>query len=332
MATSMIMNIYFDNFQMKYYRGELLDETHYYPYGHTIDALSATNANNIPGSRYRYNGKELQRDEFEDATTGEKTGLEWTDYGARMYDAQIGRWHVTDPLAEKYASISPYAYVADNPIKYVDPDGRIIKVAFYSRDYDGRPKLKMSYIYKDGNLYDDKGNIYKGGNNYLTGVRDDLNSLKKNGGELASGVVDYLESSNATHLIGNMSYGHTKKQIDDPYYKWTNLTIKNGRGSRIKYNRKDEAWVGQTNYWRKSDKLVGLIHELVHAFDIDIKKFNNLKDKEQNYRAEGRAVSVENSIGKEQRNNHGENVYNDEELDDFKIELKKDLEKVNVSN
>ena len=64
--------------------------------------------------RYTYNHKE------------QVTGLEWFAYGARYYDAKIGRFAGVDPLAHLYPGISPYAYVANNPINAIDPDGRYI--------------------------------------------------------------------------------------------------------------------------------------------------------------------------------------------------------------
>ena len=71
---------------------------------------------------YKYNGKELDT----------KKGLNWYDYGARHYDATLGRWFAVDPLAEKYYSASAYSYCLNNPVKYVDPDGMRVWMLFHA--------------------------------------------------------------------------------------------------------------------------------------------------------------------------------------------------------
>lgn len=115
------VNVYFDNLQVILTHGPLVEETHYYPAGLTMAGLSdkALNLNSVP-NKYKYNGKELQNQEFSD-----KSGLEEYDYGGRMQDPQLGIWHSIDPLTDLSSEWSPYTYVYDNPVRYVDPNGMV---------------------------------------------------------------------------------------------------------------------------------------------------------------------------------------------------------------
>ena len=101
--------------------GKLEETNDYYPFGGTFTTSTSVQS-------YKYNGKELDR----------KNGLDWYDYGARMYDVAIGRFVTTDIMEEKYYSISPYVYVVNNPLKYIDLRGDSISVAdLYTRDKQG---------------------------------------------------------------------------------------------------------------------------------------------------------------------------------------------------
>ena len=89
----------------------VVERNDYYPMG--MRTATGNSYPQLTTNLYKYNGKEVQ-------TVG---GLGFTDYGARMYDDFTGRWFVPDPLAEKYASMSPYMYCGGNPVMYIDWNG-----------------------------------------------------------------------------------------------------------------------------------------------------------------------------------------------------------------
>ena len=88
--------------------GNVRQRNDYYAFGKRWDD------SDLSDNRFLYNGKEKQ-------VVG---ALGFADYGARMYDDEMGRWFVTDPLAEKYVETSPYAFCANNPIRYIDHNGK----------------------------------------------------------------------------------------------------------------------------------------------------------------------------------------------------------------
>ncbi len=67
------------------------------------------------------------------------------DFGARILDVRLGRWLSLDPLAIKYPAFSPYNFVANNPVIFIDPDGKKIKGVKYNQK-TGEIKISKSAI------------------------------------------------------------------------------------------------------------------------------------------------------------------------------------------
>ncbi|MEQ9219579.1 MAG: RHS repeat-associated core domain-containing protein [Cyclobacteriaceae bacterium] len=184
--------VFFDNFDISVGESPILESSDYYPFGLTFNSYTK------PGTteqRYKYNGKEIQ----------EETG--WYDYGARMYMADLGRWGVVDAKSEVYSPFSPYHYSFNNPIKYIDPDGKEIWL-FYEEaktDRDGNVKTK-----KDGEIKYKTKSVQVSINNETNEVQ----ALGKDGMVIKNGFVNNVVSSLNYVRNNDADYGLVEELIN----------------------------------------------------------------------------------------------------------------------
>ena len=164
-------------------QAEIVQQKGYYPFGGEISQFSTGTGTN----RHWYNGKELQDD----------LNLYWYDYGARFYDPMLGRWHSVDPMAETYYSLSPYNYVANNPLKFIDPNGMYI-------DNYGVDKVgNINLLEKTKNKYDVLYAVDKSGNKTDTngdGSVNESDGAKVNDKSLLPQLADKTNIGHAISL------------------------------------------------------------------------------------------------------------------------------------
>ncbi len=127
-------DVWFDHLMIGHYSGAVVEENHYYPFGLTV---SLDQNQNVTPNPYKLTTKELES-HFD---------LNLYDFGARNFDMQLGRWMSIDPLAEKARRWSPYVYTADNPIRFIDPDGM-----FYVNINGDKAKEATAQLQKSTNL------------------------------------------------------------------------------------------------------------------------------------------------------------------------------------
>ncbi len=196
--------------------GTPIQKTHYYPFGMAYG--ESTGGEKQP---YKYNGKELDT----------KHGLNMYDYSARYMDPAIGRFTSIDPLAEKYYSISPYVYVANNPMKYVDYRGDSISVAEEHRT-QFQSDLKNTFGSKASSLtFNSSGNLVLAGKekDFTKGMTKDQKNtykgLKKAMNDKQTTSVVYADNHNLTVEGQTKSVDVVKEFGGGLYSKTDNIIV-----------------------------------------------------------------------------------------------------------
>ncbi|WP_299189852.1 DUF6443 domain-containing protein [uncultured Aquimarina sp.] len=220
---------------------EIIEEKNYYPFG-----LEHKGYNNTITGRehnYGYNGKE-ENDEL---------GLEWLDFGARNYDASIGRWMNLDPLAELMRRHSPYNYAFNDPLRFIDPDG----MAPQDIIIDGDEEFRNQALANLQSLTDDTLQIDQNGK--VTVADSGCSEGCENGDNLVSELIN----SDKVVTIRE-SNGKNSTTASD------NEAAGNGTGSdsTISFNPNRTQGGVDEKASKERPSEIGLAHELGHSKDI----------------------------------------------------------------
>ncbi|WP_299125882.1 DUF6443 domain-containing protein [uncultured Tenacibaculum sp.] len=191
---------------------EIIEESNYYPFGlkHKGYNGNVSSLGNSVAQKFGYSGKELN----------EELGIQWHDFGARNYDAAIGRWFSIDNEAELYVGNSTYHYSANNPIYFKDVDGN------YYVGADG--KRVTTSVAKDGSI--------KLSSNASTDLKKMANLINKSGSKTAISQFNKVGNNNtkvhfrfSQEIIqdedGAVLFGlHQAHDSDGNILKWDNDT------------------------------------------------------------------------------------------------------------
>ena len=169
---------------------QILEQNDYYAFGGRIDdgnqAFDQTN-------RYRYNGKEQLRFEGINLDPG------LTDYGARYYAPAFGRWTSPDPLADKYYSVSPYAFCNNNPVNFVDLDGKSYGDYYsYTGEYIVSDGIEDNKVYLVRDKYID---TYRNSVERTENFHSAVHELKKGAKEVGGLIIQSRFEETDTYTI-----------------------------------------------------------------------------------------------------------------------------------
>ena len=245
---------------------EIVEENSYYPFGLKQKVQGELIINS--GYKYKYNGKELQDDNIGGVQ------LNLYDYGARNYDPALGRWMNVDPLVEKYLNISPYAYVANNAINAIDPDGK--KIIFVVRGETRKQYQQLTY--RKGNFYHENGKRYNPGKESLSPTLYKLltayRAIEKSNDKVLKNKLHTLENSKQNHYI-EKGADHQNEVGKDPHNTSVSdaeKKVKDGVpvDTQTFYNFSDATKKRLAELQGVPDDDLSIVtHEMSHEYDYD---------------------------------------------------------------
>lgn len=256
------VNVWFDDVEVSHTPGLVVQENHYSPFGLNLAGIERQGQ---PDDKFQYNGKEKQ----------EEFGLNWNDYGARFYDPQLGRWHAIDPMADKYQALSPFVYVANNPIMFIDPDGQDIALP------KGLTAAQKSQVVGTLQKLTNDRLVYKTLKNGTTQIK--IASLAKSGSETKINGTNLLRELNSsdktvTIEIGKPGSGNSARPDSRTAAGKTDWTkAANGKGDNATVNfdptsnpsiKTEDPKTGNVSPQNGRPNEIGLGHELVHTSHI----------------------------------------------------------------
>ena len=196
--------------------GQVVEKYDYYPFGKQHGDYHTGYIH-----PYRYNGKELDN----------AMGIDWLYYGARMMEPEWGRFTTPDPLAEKYYSISPYAYCAGDPINKIDPDGREIVIS-------GNRQQRHEVLKYMQSLTNDKLGVRADGQVIImsTNTRNKNRNLAVGTGLISSMISN---EHTATISLGETNSKHNKYRRDASNGKGTDVDISFNPSKEVSVLTKD---------------------------------------------------------------------------------------------
>ena len=210
-------------------------------------------------TRYTYNGKEMNDD------------LGWLDYGARFYDPSIARFTQVDPLASSFSDQSTYQYVYNNPLRFIDPDGRSADDIIITAKRGDETNSKQRTFSELQSLTDDKLGFASDGKTVV--ILEQGDGTKTEGTGLIRDLISSSETTEITNDVSGVSIGGNK--LNDQSLETNSFTIAEnstnasngeGTGSKILFSPDTKAKFTNEKGGREVSKAnTVLAHELIHS-------------------------------------------------------------------